>query len=318
MTPAGVPYAGLRGLGAYRPARVVGNAELAAGLDTSDGWIRTRTGIRSRHLAGPEETVVAMAEQATSKALAAAGLPPAELDLLLLATCTLREPIPGGAAQVATAVGAGGVGAVDVNGACGGFCYALALAADAVRAGSARHVAVVGSERMSDWVDWTDRSTAILFGDGAAAAVVGPSATPGVGPVVWGSDGSAPLLVGVPPGERYLRMDGPAVFRWATTSLAPVARRACALAGVQPAELDAVVLHQANGRIVDAVVRALQLPGRVVVARDVATTGNTSAASVPLALARLVDDGALARGATALLLAFGAGLTWAGQVVRCP
>lgn len=314
---AATRHARLLGVGEYRPGRVLTNDELPASLDSSDDWIRTRTGIAARRVAGPGETVVSMAVDASAKALAAAGLDAGDVDLVVLATCTIRDAIPGGAARVAAAIGATGVGAFDLNGACGGFCYALSVAADAVRAGSARHVLVVGSEKLTDWLDWTDRGTCILFGDGAAAVVVGPSAEPGIGPVVWGSDGARADIVGVPEGDRFLRMDGPAVFRWATTSLAPVARAACERAGLGVDDLDAIVLHQANSRIVDAVVRALGRP-RAVVADDIAGTGNTSAASVPLALSALMSQGVVRTGDTALLLAFGAGLTYAGQVVRIP
>jgi len=259
-----------------------------------------------------------MGIEAAAKALAGAGLTGADIDLVVLATCTIRNPIPGGAARIATGLGAAGVGAFDLNAACGGFCYALSVAADAVRSGSAQRVVVIGSEKITDWIDWSDRGTCILFGDGAAAVVVEPSDEPGIGPVAWGSDGEAFATISVPEGDWAIRMDGQAVFRWATTQMAPVALRACELAGVTLDDLSAFVPHQANQRIVDAMVRTLKLPSHVVVARDVATTGNTSAASVPLALSSLVTSGEVASGGLALLLAFGAGLTFAGQVVRIP
>ena len=176
----------------------------------------------------------------------------------------------------------------------------------------------MGSEKITDWLDWDDRGTCILFGDGAAAAVVTAADEPGIGPVAWGSDGEAFASVGVPEGDWAIRMDGPAVFRWATTQLAPVAARACELAGVDIADIRAFVPHQANARIVDALARALKLPNHIVVAHDIATTGNTSAASVPLALSALIGTGGIESGDLALLLAFGAGLTYAGQVVRVP
>jgi 3-oxoacyl-[acyl-carrier-protein] synthase-3 len=312
-------HARLVALGEHRPAGVLTNDDLSArGVDTTDEWIRTRTGIVSRHVAAPDETVVSMGAAAAAKALAAAGLDPHDVDLLVLATCTMRNAIPGGAARIASLIGASGIGAFDLNAACGGFCYALAVAADAVRSGSARRVLVVGSEKLTDWLDWDDRGTCIIFGDGAAAAVVEAADEPGIGPVAWGSDGDGADLVGVPDGDWAIRMDGPAVFRWATTHLAPVARQACALAGIEPADLAAFVPHQANLRIVDALVRTLALPDSVVVARDITATGNTSAASVPLALSSLVASGEVESGGHALLLAFGAGLTYAGQVIRIP
>jgi 3-oxoacyl-[acyl-carrier-protein] synthase-3 len=214
-----------------------------------------------------------------------------------------------------------------MDAACASFCYALAAANDAIRAGSAELAVVVGSDRFTNVLDMQDRGTAFLFGDGAGAAVVGPTDTPGIGPVVWGSDGSLRDLIAQFPqkddgrsavGMPLVRMDGPAVYRWAVTEIAPIAVRACEAAGVQPSELAAFIPHQANLRIIDSLVRALKLPQNVVVARDVVDVGNTSAASIPLALARLVESGEVPSGAPALLLGFGAGLTYAGQVVLMP
>jgi 3-oxoacyl-[acyl-carrier-protein] synthase-3 len=318
MTTA-LRHARITGIGEHRPADVLSNDDLAAkGLDTTDEWIRTRTGISSRRVAGEAESVISMGADAAAKAMAEAGVNGGDVDLLVLATCSMRNAIPGGAARIASAVGARGIGAFDVNAACGGFSYALSVAADAVRCGSAQRAVVVGSEKLTDWIDWTDRGTCILFGDGAAAVVVEPSESMGIGPVAWGSDGDGHALVGVPEGDWAIRMDGPAVFRWATTELTPVARRACELAGITTDDLAAFVPHQANTRIVDAMARALKLPKSVVIAHDIAETGNTSAASVPLALSRLIAGGQVKSGDPALLLAFGAGLTYAGQVIRIP
>lgn len=314
MTSTAAAQPRLLGIGAHRPPRVVTNNDLPSQLETDDDWIRERTGIRARRLAGDGESVVMMAADAVGKALAHAGVDAADVDLVVLASCTMPTPIPGGAAQIAGAVGAVRAGAFDLNAACAGFCYGLSVAADAIKAGTARHVVVTGAERLSDWVDWSDRRSAILFGDGAGAVVVGPGASTGIGPVVWGSDGARADLIDVPVGGK-LRLDGPAVFRWATTSLGDVARRACDAAGISPDELAAVVPHQANLRIVDAVARRLGARNAVV-ADDIVDAGNTSAASVPLALSRLRDDGRINPGDRALLLAFGAGLTWAGQVVE--
>lgn len=316
---AALRHARITGIGEHRPAGVLTNDDLAArGLDTTDEWIRTRTGISSRRIAGDTETVITMGAAAAAKAMAEAGIDAKDIDLLVLATCTMRNAIPGGAARIATAVGASGIGAFDLNAACGGFSYALSVAADAVRSGTAERVVVVGSEKLTDWIDWTDRGTCILFGDGAAAVVVEPADSMGIGPVAWGSDGDSYGVVGVPDGDWAIRMDGPAVFRWATTALAPVARRACEVAGITTDDLGAFVPHQANSRIVDALARALRLPASVVIAHDIAETGNTSAASVPLALSQLMASGQVRSGDAALLLAFGAGLTYAGQVIRIP
>ncbi|MCW2777551.1 MAG: 3-oxoacyl-(acyl-carrier-protein) synthase, partial [Frankiales bacterium] len=234
------------------------------------------------------------------------------------ATCTLTHAVPGAAASVAHLLGTGGSGALDLGAACAGFTYGLALAADVVRGGSARHVVVVGSERFSDVLDHTDRGTAFLFGDGAGAGVVSASDVDGIGPAVWSSDGaSADVLrtAGYPP---VVQMDGRAVYRWATTSVPRLAREACDRAGIALQDLAAFVPHQANLRITESLVKSLRLPDSVVVARDVVDSGNTSAASVPLALARLLELGQVRRGDPVLLLGFGAGLTAAGQVVRCP
>lgn len=296
----------LLAFGDYRPARVVGNDDLL--VDTTDAWVRERTGIVTRRFAAADDTVVSMATAAAAKALAAAGVEP---DLVLLASCTLDTPVPGGAASVAANLGTR-AGAVDVNAACAGFCYALSWAADAIRAGSARHVVVVGSERLTTWLDPHDRGTAILFGDGAGAAVVGPSDTDGVGPVVWGSDGTQADAIRVD-GDT-LAMDGQGVFRWATTAVADVARAALDRAGITAADVSMFVPHQANLRIVDSIARQLGIPADRV-ARDVVDMGNTSGASIPLAVCRLLDEGRVATGDRLLLVGFGAGLTYAAQVV---
>jgi 3-oxoacyl-[acyl-carrier-protein] synthase-3 len=304
------------GLGEHRPSRVMTNAELPAVLDTSDEWIRQRTGIETRGIARADESVVEMATEAARKAVADAGVDPAQVGLLVLATCSMPQPIPGGAAQVATALGASGCGAFDLNAACAGFCYALGTASDAVRLGSIDYAVVIGAEKVSEWIDWTDRSSAILFGDGAGAAVIGAGDEPGIGPAVFGSDGSAAALIDMTPND-HLRLDGPAVFRWATSTMGPVARDVCAAAGVEPRDLAAIVLHQANLRIVTGIARQIGAPDAVV-ADDIVHTGNTSAASVPLALSRLRREGKVGSGDLALTLAFGAGLTWAGSVVAVP
>lgn len=303
-------------IGEYRPSRSVPNSELPEVLDTNDEWIRERTGISARRLAGADETVVSMAAAAAAKALATSGVDPADVDLVILASCSMPTQVPGGAARVAYLTGATKAGAFDVNAACAGFCYGLSLAADAVRAGSARHVVVVGAEKLSDWTDWQDRRTAILFADGAGAAVVGGAAKPGIGPVVWGSDGRLAELIDIPVGGK-LQMDGQAVFRWATTALAAVAREACAKAGIPTEALAAVVPHQANLRIITSLARQIGA-ANAVVADDIVESGNTSSASIPLALSRLIADGRVRSGDPALLLGFGAGLTWAGQVIEVP
>jgi len=233
-TGSGNTYSRFLSVGGYRPAQVVTNEDICQHIDSTDEWIRERSGIVTRRFAAPDESVVDMATSAASKALAASGIEPADVDLVLLATCTHPFQTPGGSSQVQDRIGAVKAGAMDINAACAGFCYALSVAADAVRVGTARNVVVVGAEKLSDWVDWTDRRSAILFADGAGAAVVGAGETgqtTGIGPVVWGSDGTRAGLIDIPVGGK-LRLDGPAVFRWATTSLADVARSACVAAGI--------------------------------------------------------------------------------------
>ncbi|MDF2976362.1 MAG: fabH5 [Actinomycetospora sp.] len=318
----------LLGAGAYRPRRVVDNAEVCAPIEGADAdWVFARSGIRTRRFAGADETVVAMSAAAAGDALAAAGLTVAAVDVVLVATMSADTACPQVAPRVAAELGTTAP-AFDLGAACSGFCYGLETAAALVVAGTARHVLVVGVERMSDLLDPTDRGTAFLFGDGAGAVVVGPGETTGIGPVVWGSDGGqSDLIVHAPSdpvdgsageGVSGLRMQGPAVFRWASTEIAPVAGKALAAAGVGVDDLGAFVPHQANNRITDALVRALDIPDHVAVARDVTGTGNTSAASVPLALHALLVDGDARPGDLALLCGFGAGLTYAAQVVELP
>jgi 3-oxoacyl-[acyl-carrier-protein] synthase III len=306
--------------GDYQPTRVVTNDELAATVHTTDEWIRSRVGIASRRIAGPDETVADMAVAAGGKALAASGLSPEDIDLVIVATCTPEAQIPNTAATVARRLGISSPGAYDMNAACAGFCYALASASDAVRAGTARYVLLIGAEKLSQWVDWTDRSTCIIFADGAGAVVVGPVADPadaGIGPVVWGSAGDMADKIYIPDRNGFIIQEGQAVFRWATTALHPVAKQACERAGVDPAELAAFVPHHANLRIIEAIARRLGAP-QALVADDIVTAGNTSSASIPLAISRMLERGELASGAPVLLLGFGAGICYAGQVITVP
>ncbi len=313
ITTSGAPGARIAGLGYYRPARVVENEAIAERVGVDPQWIEARTGIRRRRVAAAGETVVDMATEAAQKALAASSVPVEEVDAVVVATSTAESTMPSAAPQVADRLGLSHPAAFDVNVACAGFCVALACADSMVRSGTARSVLVVGADRSSSWLDRDDRTTAILFGDGAGAAVVTASAQPAIGPVVWGSVGEGADLIAIDPVDRVIRMEGQPVFRWAT-GLAPIARRACEVAGVDPAELAAFVPHQANVRIIDALVRGLGL-GDTTVARDVVDSGNTIAASVPLALALLVERGDIPPGRPVLLFGFGAGLVYAGQVV---
>ncbi len=306
-------------LGHYQPPKVLTNAELATLVDTDDEWIRSRVGIRTRHIA-EGESLVDMAAEAAQKALANSGRSVEDVDLVVVATCTAIERSPNTAAAVAARLGVRSPAAYDINTVCSGFSYALATADHAIRAGAARLALVVGAERMSDTIDWTDRTTCVIFGDGAGAAVVEAQedgAEPGIGPVVWGSEpekGDAVVITGWDP---VISQQGQSVFRWATTKIAPLARQACEKAGIDPSELKGFVPHQANLRIIDAIANKLGAPDAVV-ARDVVDSGNTSAASIPLAFSKMVERGELSSGDPVLLFGFGGGLAYAGQVVRCP
>jgi 3-oxoacyl-[acyl-carrier-protein] synthase III len=311
------PGARVLSFGDYQPARVVTNDELARIVDTNDQWIRTRVGIAERRIAGPEEGVAEMAVQAAGKALAGSGLDATDIDLVILATCSGESPMPAHAGIVADRLGIRAPGAFDLNAACAGFCYALGTASSAVRAGSARNVLVIGAEKMSQWMDWTDRATSIIFADGAGAAVVTASETPGIGPVVWGSAGDLHDKITIPDRHSFIQQEGQAVFRWATSAVAPVAIQACERAGITPDQLAAIVPHQANLRIVDAIARKINAPNAVV-ANDIVHSGNTSGASIPLALSRMIERGDVPSGAPALLVGFGAGLAYAAQVIQIP
>jgi 3-oxoacyl-[acyl-carrier-protein] synthase-3 len=317
----GTPAARILAFGGYQPANVVTNDDLARTVETSDEWIRSRVGIASRRIAGPDETVADMAVAAGGKALAASGLSPADIDLVIVATCTPEVQIPNVSASVAHRLGIVAPGAYDLNAACAGFCYALANASDSVRAGTARHVLVIGAEKLSQWIDWTDRSTCIIFADGAGAAVVGPvtdaGEQPGIGPVVWGSAGGFADHIRIADRNSFIAQEGQAVFRWATSELHPVALAACERAGVTPQDLAVFVPHQANLRIVESIARKLKAP-QARVANDIIHAGNTSSASIPLALSRMIERDEVSSGEHALLLGFGAGLSYAAQVITVP
>ncbi len=324
----GAPNGRLLGVGGYRPERVVPNSEIVALIDSSDEWIQSRSGIKSRRRAGPGESVTDMAVFAAGKAIAAAGIAPEQISATIVSTVTHPLQTPSAAAVVSDRLGTKGA-AFDISAACAGFCHGVALGNDMVRGGSAEHVLVIGVERLSDFTDKYDRTAAFIFADGAGAAVIGPSEEPGIGPVVWGSDGSQAALIEQRPSwldvrdsdERIwpsLRMEGQPVFRWAVYEMAKVAQQALDAAGVSAGELDAFIPHQANIRIVDAMARALKLPDHVPVARDIVDSGNTSAASVPLAMERMLETGQAPSGGTALIIGFGAGLVYAGQVVTLP
>ena len=325
----GASYAAILGVGAYRPARVVPNADVVEAIDSSDEWIQQRSGIKSRRWANDEESVQMMSVSAARKALANAGIEANQVDCVVVATVSHMLQTPAIATAIAHELGTDRAAAFDISAACAGFCHGVAMASDFVRAGSSRHVLVIGVERLTDILDLSDRGTAFIFADGAGAAVIGPSETPGIGPVVWGSDGEQfdlirqredwrDVIASGKPEMPHLVMQGNPVFRWASFAMAKIGQEALDRAGITIDELDVFVPHQANMRIIDAMARSMKLPAHVKIARDIAEQGNTSAASIPLALDRMIEEGDAKSGDTALLVAFGAGLAYAAQVVTVP
>jgi 3-oxoacyl-[acyl-carrier-protein] synthase III len=325
----GAAQAAVLGIGTYRPTRIVPNAELVEAIDSSDEWIQQRSGIRERRFAGPDETVQMMSVAASRQALERAGIEPAQIDCVVVATVSHMLQTPAVATAIAHELGTDKAPAFDISAACAGFCHGLALGSDMVRAGSAKHVLVIGVERLTDITSLNDRGTAFIFADGAGAAVIGPSEEVGIGPVVWGSDGEQfdlirqdvdwrDVLDQDKPEMPHLIMQGSAVFRWASFAMAKVGHQTLDKTGITVDDLDLFVPHQANMRIIDAMARTMKLPEHVKIARDIATQGNTSAASIPLALGRMIDEGQAKSGDLALVIAFGAGLAYAAQVIKVP
>jgi len=326
---SGGTHAAILGIGAYRPTRVVPNDEIVDAIDSSDEWIQQRSGIKTRRFAGPDETVQMMSVAASRQAMERAGIEAGQIDGIIVATVSHLLQTPAIATAIAHELGTNRPVAFDISAACAGFCHGIALANDMVRGGSAKHILVIGVERLTDITSATDRGTAFIFADGAGAAVVGPSDEPGIGPVVWGSDGEQfdlirqtedwrDVIAADRPFMPHLIMQGSEVFRWASFEMAKVAQTTLDAAGVTVDDLDVFVPHQANNRITDAMARSMKLPERVKIARDIVDQGNTSAASIPLALDRMIVEGDAKSGDLALLIAFGAGLAYAAQVVRVP
>ena len=324
----GPAHSAILGVGGVRGENVVTNDDVAGPIDSSDEWIRQRTGIVTRRRAGAGTDVIDLAVGAALAALEHAGLTGADIDAVILSTVTYFHQTPAGAALVADRIGATPAAAYDISAACAGYCYGVGQADALVRSGNARHVLVIGAEKMSDFIDPTDRSISFLLGDGAGAVVIGPSDTPGIGPTIWGSDGGQAQLIrqthswkeAYEAGNTWptLRQEGASVFKWAVWQMAPVADKAMAAAGVTAQDIEVFIPHQANMRIIDQMIKQLKLPESVVIGRDIAETGNTSAASIPLATERLLREGQVRSGALALQIGFGAGLVYAAQVVALP
>ncbi|MDO4254426.1 MAG: beta-ketoacyl-ACP synthase III [Kocuria sp.] len=341
----------IMGMGAFRPSTVVTNDDICQWIDSSDEWIRQRTGIVTRHRADDNTSALDMALGAAQEAIDAAGIQPSQVDTIMVSTISYPYLTPSMAAVLADQLGASTAAAYDISAACAGYCYGIGQADALVRAGLSDYVLVVGVEKLSDVIDNGERSISFLLGDGAGAAVVGPSDTPGIGPTVWGSEGSKhdairmthPLTdirdveAGKPRAVRKdlvdpdtgqmpddaplwptLRQDGQTVFRWASFEAAKKVTEALEAAGLRPEDLGAFIPHQANMRIIDQMAKVLELPESVVIARDIADAGNTSAASVPLAAHRLLQEHPELSGTPALQIGFGAGLVFAAQVVILP
>jgi len=314
--------------GAARGDLIVPNSELIGPIDSSDEWIQQRTGIITRTRASAGVSAIDLATEAAKESIKKSGVPADQIDLVIVATISNVQQSPSMATVVADRVGANPAAAYDANAACAGFSYAVTQADALIRSGAAHYALVIGAEKLSDVVDPADRSISFLLGDGAGAVVIGPSDTPGIAAPVWGSDGSKADAVGMNATLTQfrdgaapwptLRQEGQTVFRWAVWDMAKVAKKALEVAGITSADLAAFIPHQANMRIIDEFAKQLKLPESVIVARDVARTGNTSAASIPLATHALLEEHPELSGGLALQIGFGAGLAFGAQVVVLP
>ncbi len=324
----GPAFTRIYSVGAARGSVAVTNDDIVGPIDSSDEWIQQRTGIITRTRATPDVSALDLASDAAREAIERSGIAPELIDAVIIATISNVQQTPSMAAVVADRVGANPAAAFDINAACAGYAYAVAQADALIRSGAAHYALVIGAEKLSDVVDPTDRSISFLLGDGAGAVVIGPSDFPGISTTVWGSDGSKAAAVGMnntlvefrdgASEWPTLRQEGQTVFRWAVWDMAKVAKQALAAAGITADDLSAFIPHQANMRIIDEFAKQLKLPESVVVARDIATTGNTSAASIPLATHRLLEENPELSGGLALQIGFGAGLVFGAQVVVLP
>lgn len=323
-----VAFSKIYSIGAARGDLTVTNDDVAGPINSSDEWITQRTGIITRTRASKDRSLMDMAVEASNEAINKAGIQPSEIEAVIFSTITHPYQTPSAAALLAELVGANPAPAFDISAACAGYCYGIAQADSLVRSGTAKYVLVVGGEKLSDFIDPTDRSISFLLGDGAGAAIVGPSDTPGISKSVWGSDGSKWEAVGMTGSLLDFRdgtaawptlvQEGQTVFRWAVWEMVKVAKEALEVAGVKAEDLNAIVMHQANERIIDEMAKQLALPDHVVVARDIKTSGNTSAASIPLAMHAVLEQGHIKSGDLALQIGFGAGLAFGAQVVVVP
>ncbi len=326
-----MPYAQIKGWGMHLPSRIVPNESFVKmGLNTSDEWISSRTGIEERRLASRNEATSDMAVKAAHRALQVAEAHASEVDLIIVATCTPDYIMPSTASLVQNRLGARRAGALDLNAACSGFVYALVMGAGQIEAGRAKQVLVIGADELSLHLDWRDRSTCVLFGDGAGAILLRAAKEPGILASTMGSDGSGADLLMIPGGgsryasngrngtangERYLRMNGPQIFRWATQMMSHAAEEVIKESSLRPDQIDLFIPHQANLRIIENMAKRLGLPADKVFS-NVGHYGNTSAASIPIALCEAIAAGRVQKGHNVILTSFGAGLSWAAVALR--
>ena len=322
-------------VGSYRPKRLVPNSEIVDRIESSDEWIQQRTGIESRRFADDSETLLDMATWAAEDALKNAKLSITDIDTLIVATITFPFQAPSAATAILQRLGHPKAAAFDINAACAGFSYGVAMAHDFIKSGTSKTVLVVGAEKISDFTDPNDRATAFIFADGAGAVVIGASQETGIGPVEWGSDADSRDAILMNPswievrdvetqltkaGSKWpnIAQEGQKVFRWAVFSMSKAANKALESAGLTVNDLDVFIPHQANIRIIESMAKEMNMPDSVVIADDVRTNGNTSAASIPLAMDALLKKQPELHGKLALLIGYGAGLVYAGQVVKLP
>ncbi len=326
--------ASILSVGVYRPKRIVPNSEIVDRIESSDEWIQQRTGIQARGIAGSDESVISMAKAACEQALARANLTASDIDTVILATISYPFQAPSAATELINELGNPKAAAFDISAACAGFCYGVAMANDLVRGGTSKKVLVIGVEKLSDFTDPDDRATAFIFADGAGAVVIGQSDEAGIGPTVWGSDADSRDAIILNPaytdfknsptkgvaelGWPSIAQQGQVVFRWAVYQMSKAGLKALEAAGISADKLDAFIPHQANIRIIETMVKEMKLPNSVVIADDIRTSGNTSAASIPLAMDALLTKNPQLHGKLALIIGYGAGLVYAGQVVKLP
>lgn len=324
--------ASILSVGIYRATNLIPNSEIIEKIDSSDEWIQQRTGIASRRFADKDISVLDMATSAAKQALSRASLSADKVDVIILATISYPHNTPSGASGIAANIGANKAAAFDLSAACAGFTYAVGLANDLIKGGTAKYVLVVGAEKLSDFTNVTDRATSFIFADGAGAVLIGPTESVGIGPTAWGSDADQRDAITmsswlefkdnpIPASEiswPYIVQEGQKVFRWAVFSVSKVGSKAIELAGIKPEDLKAFVPHQANLRIIESMAKDMKLSEKIVIADDIRTNGNTSAASIPLAMDALLNDHPELHDQLALIIGYGAGLAYAAQVVKLP